>query len=138
MPLADIAALDVPAADDAVLFLWVPSSLIDDAMTAVLPAWGFEHCTTMVWTKDLWGLGNYVRHQHELVFVARRGSLPVPEPHSRPSSWVHAPRREHSQKPERFYELIEQMYPGLSKVELFARQARAGWASWGDQLGAVG
>jgi N6-adenosine-specific RNA methylase IME4 len=41
-------------------------------------------------------------------------------------------RREHSRKPEEFYILVEATCPG-SKVELFARQARAGWQAFGDQ-----
>ena len=40
-----------------------------------------------------------------------------------------------SSKPElEAYELIERMYPDLPKIELFAaRQARPGWACWGDR-----
>jgi hypothetical protein len=37
-------------------------------------------------------------------------------------------------KPERFYELIETMYPGQPKLELFARAARPGWVAWGNEL----
>jgi N6-adenosine-specific RNA methylase IME4 len=44
-----------------------------------------------------------------------------------------APRREHSRKPEA-YELIEQMYPELPKIELFARQRRNGWDAWGNEF----
>jgi N6-adenosine-specific RNA methylase IME4 len=46
---------------------------------------------------------------------------------------INAPRREHSQKPDEAYELIERMYPGLPKIELFARNAREGWHAWGNQ-----
>jgi N6-adenosine-specific RNA methylase IME4 len=45
---------------------------------------------------------------------------------------LHAPRREHSRKPEEFYRLVESLCPG-SKVELFARAARPGWVAHGDQ-----
>lgn len=40
---------------------------------------------------------------------------------------------EHSRKPDEAYELIERIYPELPKIELFARQARPGWAAWGNQ-----
>ena len=46
---------------------------------------------------------------------------------------IDSPRREHSRKPDEAYELIERMYPDLPKIELFARSAREGWASWGNQ-----
>jgi hypothetical protein len=38
----------------------------------------------------------------------------------------------HSAKPKIMYEIIERMYPGLRKIELFARgPARPGWTNWG-------
>jgi N6-adenosine-specific RNA methylase IME4 len=55
--------------------------------------------------------------------------MPSPSPANRPPSVIHAPRREHSRKPDEAYELIERMYPALPKIELFARQARPGWAA---------
>lgn len=133
MALEDIAALDVPAADDAVLFLWASSPKLAEALE-IVEAWDFHYRTHMVWAKDQIGMGYYARQQHEDLLIAKRGNLPVPEPQNRPTSVVLAPRGEHSVKPERFYELIEAMYPGLAKVELFARTARPGWAAWGDQV----
>jgi N6-adenosine-specific RNA methylase IME4 len=46
---------------------------------------------------------------------------------------IEAPRRKHSAKPEKVYDLIEQMYPGLSYIELFCRSPREGWDAWGNQ-----
>jgi N6-adenosine-specific RNA methylase IME4 len=132
MPLEDICALEVPAAQDAVLFLWAPSPKVMEA-GAVITAWGFSYRTHMVWDKGVIGMGHYARQQTEDLLIARRGGLPVPAPENRPSNLVYAPRGEHSAKPEIFYDLIEQMYPGLSKVELFARSSRPGWTAWGNQ-----
>jgi N6-adenosine-specific RNA methylase IME4 len=42
-------------------------------------------------------------------------------------------KREHSRKPEAFYELIERCSPG-PRLELFARYRRDGWTQWGDEL----
>jgi N6-adenosine-specific RNA methylase IME4/ParB-like chromosome segregation protein Spo0J len=132
MPLAEIAALRVPAAEDAALFLWVPSSLLVEGL-AVMLAWGFEYRTSLVWVKDRIGLGQWVRTRHELLLIGRRGAFPVPSEASRPDSVIEAPRGRHSEKPAVVYERIERMYPRCSKVELFARRARLGWTSWGDQ-----
>jgi N6-adenosine-specific RNA methylase IME4 len=134
MTLTEIADLNPPAAEHAVLFLWAPSPKLAEAVHWVIPCWGFEYRTSMVWVKDQIGMGYYARQQHEHLLIAKRGDLPVPTPDSRPASVVYAPRAEHSVKPERFYELIEQMYPGLAWVELFARKTRPGWTSWGNQL----
>ena len=42
--------------------------------------------------------------------------------------------REHSRKPDCVYGRIERLVPG-PYLELFARQSRVGWDSWGDQTG---
>jgi hypothetical protein len=39
----------------------------------------------------------------------------------------------HSQKPDEFYRIIERLYDG-PYLELFARRARAGWTSFGNEL----
>lgn len=132
MPLADIAALKVPAADDAVLFCWATSPKLREAFD-VLDGWGFSYRTCMVWVKDKIGMGYYARQQHELVLIATRGQLPVPDPADRPSSVFHGPRTQHSAKPDALHELIERMYPHYRRVEMFARSARPGWAAWGNQ-----
>jgi N6-adenosine-specific RNA methylase IME4 len=130
-----ICALPVPslATPDAVLFMWAPAPLLNDALN-VMAAWGFEYITNMVWVKDKIGVGHWVRNQHELLLIGRRGEFPTPEPANRPCSVIEAPRREHSRKPDEAYEMIERMYPELAKIELFARGARAGWAAWGNEV----
>jgi N6-adenosine-specific RNA methylase IME4 len=135
MTLEQICLLEVPKISlaDSVLFLWVTNPKLAEAF-AVLKAWGFDYRTNMVWVKDKIGMGYYVRAQHELLLIAKRGELPVPEPFDRPPSVLTAPRAEHSAKPEAIYKLIERMYPNLPKIELFARGARReGWSVWGNQ-----
>lgn len=47
---------------------------------------------------------------------------------------VYANRLRHSEKPEIFHWKLEELFEG-PYVELFARQRRWGWTSWGNQLG---
>ncbi len=134
MPTAEICSLRIPAADDAVLFLWAVSSRLADALE-VIAAWGFELKTTLVWVKPSIGPGNYVRNRHELLLIATRGNHPTPLPRHRPDSVVEAPRGRHSEKPKVFYELIERMYPNATRLELFARgKERPGWTFWGNEV----
>jgi N6-adenosine-specific RNA methylase IME4 len=135
MELSKICALPVAksATEHAVLFLWVPNPKLIEGLE-VIKAWGFEYRTGMVWVKDKPGMGYYVRQQHELLLIAKRGELPAPLPADRPSSVITAPRGKHSAKPDEVYQAIERMYPDLPKLELFARKARAGWAVWGNQV----
>lgn len=134
MPLADICALPVGehATDDAVLLLWATSALLPDAFE-VMRAWGFEYRSSSVWVKSRQGLGHWFRVRHEFLLVGVRGKFPPPSPSARPDSVVSADLAEHSAKPERFYELIESMWPDLPRLELFARSSRLGWDRWGNQ-----
>lgn len=132
MSLDELKMLEIPAADDAVLFCWATSPKLREAL-AVIEAWGFDYRTSMVWVKNKIGMGYYARQQHELILIARRGSLPVPDPQDRPSSVVNAPRGEHSAKPVAVHEAIERMYPGYRYCEMFQRQSRGGWTGWGNQ-----
>ena len=74
------------------------------------------------------------RQRHELLLIAARGSVPVPTPESRPDSVIEAPRTEHSAKPEAIYTVIERMYPEFPRLEMFARQQREGWQTWGIKM----
>ena len=137
MPLADIEALEVPAADDAILYLWVVNSLLPEAF-AVMAAWGFTYGGNLVWVKPSIGLGNRVRYRHELILFGIKGSFPVPEPADRPDSVIEAPRGAHSEKPEVLHERIERAHPHATKCELFARGVpRAGWVAWGNEVTAA-
>jgi N6-adenosine-specific RNA methylase IME4 len=133
MGLEEIAGLNVPAADDGVLFLWATSPKVPEALI-VLTAWGYEYRTCMVWVKDRIGMGYYARQQHELLLIGARGDIPAPAPSTRPPSVITAPRTEHSTKPHEVYGLIEAMYPDYPKCELFQREPRDGWVGWGNQI----
>lgn len=135
MLLDEICALPVRelAADDAMLFLWVPAPKLAEAMH-VIDAWGFVYRTCVIWDKELIGPGFYVRGQHELLLICCRGKFPTPADPNRPRSIYRERRGAHSVKPEHFAEMIERMYPALPKIELFARTARPGWSVWGNQV----
>jgi N6-adenosine-specific RNA methylase IME4 len=120
------------AEEDAVLFIWTTAGRLFDALE-VIEAWGFEFKTSMVWDKDKAGTGVYFRVQHEFLLLATRGKPPAVPNTCCPSSIHREMRTEHSVKPKAFYSMIEGMYPGLDKLELFARDAQQGWAVWGNQ-----
>ena len=57
---------------------------------------------------------------------------PRPLPARLDTQWFTWPRGKHSQKPEHFYDMVEQVSPA-PYVELFARRHRLGWDVWGDE-----
>ena len=134
MQLDRIKELNVPAADDAVLFLWVTVPKLEEGLS-VMKAWGFNYRTGIVWVKNAIGMGYYVRQQHELLLIGVKGQgIGVPLPENRPSSVINSPREEHSRKPDAVHEIIEKMYPNHTRIELFARERREGWEAWGNEL----
>jgi N6-adenosine-specific RNA methylase IME4 len=117
----------------SVLFLWATSPLLPEAVQ-VMDAWGFDYKTNMVWDKGSIGMGYYARQQHELLLIGTRGTPGTPLPEARPPSVICESKGKLSAKPERFYEIIEAMYPAASKVELFCRSPREGWEVWGNEV----
>lgn len=134
MSQEEICALKVPAAKNAMLFLWATNPKLKEALQ-VMESWGFSYRTNMVWVKDKFGTGYYVRGQHELLLIGKKGDFPVPSEADRPSSVVESPRMEHSRKPNVFYTIIEKLYPNHKYLELFARKPveRENWIFWGAE-----
>jgi N6-adenosine-specific RNA methylase IME4 len=139
MPIDEICGLPVRdmAAPDSVLFLWATAPLLTEAVQ-VIQAWGFTYKAQFVWDKLKGFNGHYNDVRHELLLVATRGSC-VPAVDTLDPSVVAEKRTQHSRKPDRFYELIERLYPAghRTHLELFARRARNGWQSWGNQVDAA-
>jgi N6-adenosine-specific RNA methylase IME4 len=132
MTLEDIKALPVAslAHDDAVLWLWATNAHLPAAFD-VLRAWGFEYKTCLTWVKGHFGTGDWLRGQTEHCLLAVRGRPVITL--SNQATVLHAPASEHSRKPDQFYALVESLCPG-SRVELFQRTPRLGWAGHGDEV----
>lgn len=132
-PTNRIEALDIPsiAAKDCCLFLWATAPMLPDALR-VMASWGFQYKSQFVWVKDRIGTGYWTRNKHEHLLIGTRGQIPAPAPGTQWSSVIEAPVRAHSEKPERFFEMIEAYFPNLPKIELYRRGvAREGWDAWG-------
>lgn len=131
MSLVDIERLGVGelAATDSHLYLWTVARYLRESYL-VAEAWGFRVSRVLTWAKAPRGFspGGVFASTTEFCLFCRRGSL---RPLDRPdSSWWNWPRLAHSVKPPAFYDLVESVSPG-PYVELFARQPRLGWDSWG-------
>ena len=141
MTLDDIKALPVAhvAADTAHMYLWVPNALLPEGL-AVLAAWGFNYKSNIVWHKirkdggpDGRGVGFYFRNVTELVLFGTRGkNARTLAPGRSQVNFLKTQKREHSRKPDEFYEIVEACSPGPF-LEMFARGSRPGWSTWGNQ-----
>lgn len=134
MSIEAICGLDVVSfvhPEGCVLWLWTTNAFMRDAYR-VLDAWGFEEKTILTWVKEKLGAGHYLRNTTEHCILAVRGKAVINGSSERTD--LRGELREHSRKPETFYELVERACPG-SKVEMFSRTPRPGWGAWGAEVG---
>lgn len=83
------------------------------------------------------GQGYYTRGGTEVVLIGKRGrGVPIQTRSQRIEQFVSNAGLRHSQKPERFRELIDELVgPEVSRLELFARRpAPEPWAVWGNEV----
>lgn len=151
--LTDEELMQLPVGDlamrDCHLFYWDTSArLVAGRHIPIMKAWGFTpSAMAFVWVKTnknadpRWlnvarsfpiGTGYTTRKNAEFCILGRRGS---------PQRWsksvrelLIAARREHSRKPEEFYERVMSYCEG-PYVDLFSRTSRVGWSTWGDEAG---
>jgi N6-adenosine-specific RNA methylase IME4 len=127
-----ICDLAVPAAKNAVLFLWRTAPMAREAYQ-VMDAWGFEYRSEFIWVKPREGTGYWNRNRHEVLMLGVKGAAPAPAPGQQWESVIEAPAGRHSEKPAVFRELIDLMFPRQIGLEMFARGSYAGWDRWGNQ-----
>ena len=162
--ILDLVAGSEPVArlaPDAHAWIWVTDNYLEAGL-ALLRRLGFRYVRTLVWVKVRTvserrrarlrrrrmagrrlslvtlqiGLGQYLRGSHEIALLGVRGAAMVPPPSRRRPSVVLATRGQHSAKPSAALEVMEAVSPG-PRVELFARRARPGWDTWGNQAPAA-
>jgi len=134
MTIEELCALPIKdiAQDDAVLFLWVTSPLLEECFP-VISAWGFKYKTSFVWDKVKHNFGHYNSVRHELLLVCTRGSC-TPDVKELFDSVQTIERTEkHSEKPEEFRRIIDTIYTNGSRIELFSRSKHDGWEAWGNE-----
>ena len=118
--------------DNAVLFLWVTSPLLEDSFK-IIKAWDFKYKTSFVWDKVKHNFGYYNSVRHEFLLIATKGSC-IPDIKKLHDSVVSIERTKHSEKPEYFRSLIDELYPHGKRIELFARNKSENWDDWGNEL----
>jgi N6-adenosine-specific RNA methylase IME4 len=130
--LEQIAAVPVSEllTEDGVVWLWTTNGFLLEAGDIARDAWGLTYRNTLIWDKERVGTGIYLQNATEQVLIFTRGK-PVTrfEGHA---NIIRGGVREHSRKPDSFYELVEATCPG-SKLELNCRQERTGWTCSGAE-----
>lgn len=130
---AELAEFDVPsiAADDCHLFCWTTHKFLPSAMR-LIEAWGFRYVYLGTWHKNggfqPFGLPQY---NSEFYVYARKGTPRFADT-KQFFTCFQAPRREHSRKPDEFYDVIRRVTDG-PRIDVFSRESREGFDQFGNE-----
>ena len=131
LPVADLAA------PDCMMIMWAVQAMLPEALD-LMNRWGFRYKTAGSWAKQsstgnkwAFGTGYIMRCAAEFYIVGTRGKPKSAVKNIR--NLIVAPVREHSRKPDDLHTSLERMFPKADKCELFARESRPGWSTWGNQ-----
>lgn len=118
------------AAANCHLYMWTTHKFLPMALR-VVEHWGFNYQCLMTWVKNV-GMTPYSwMYSTEHVLFCRRGYLSLEKLGLRLD--FQAKVREHSRKPEEFYELVRQVSPG-PRLDVFSREVREGFEQLGNEI----
>lgn len=119
------------------VFMWCIEKYlheVEDMMKSI----GYRVHVRLIWNKGNGVAPAFTVHfTHEyLLWFFRTGHilLPAGDQRGKFATVFSEPSTVHSRKPTEAYTMLEAMFPGKSKIELFARNERDGWDSYGNEL----
>ena len=122
--------------ENSILFLWTIDKYLFEAQQ-IAESLGYKLHARMIWD-TVTGIpaAFTVRYGHEYLLYMYKGKLTPVAKDERGK--IHTVFRErvtkHSKKPDIAYEIIERLYPDLKKLEMYARETRDGWDSFGNEV----
>lgn len=131
MSIEEITKFNVQsfAHKDCHLYLWTTHSFLPYCFE-IVKAWGFEYKCLMTWVKNVGMTPMSWMYSTEHVLFCTKGNLPLLKRGMRLD--FAAKVREHSRKPNEFYELIKKASPE-PRIDIFSREKRDGFDSWGKE-----
>jgi N6-adenosine-specific RNA methylase IME4 len=130
MSIEQIKNIQLPLMENAVVLLWATHKFLPDAFE-ILKEWNLDYKATLVWNKEKIGMGAWFRMQCEFCLLGIKG-----KPYWENTSYrdiITESRREHSRKPDCFFEMIEKITMG-NRLEYFSREKREGWKVFGNDI----
>ena len=129
MTIEELCAMNLPMDDDCIIWLWTTNAFMHESFH-IVEAWGLVPKTILTWVKDRMGLGDWLRGKTEHCILAVKGKPLINLTNE--TTVIEAPVREHSRKPDKFYELVNNLCPGR-KLEVFAREKHEGFDVYGAE-----
>jgi N6-adenosine-specific RNA methylase IME4 len=118
------------AADNCHLYLWVTQKHLPLALR-LAEHWGFKYQCIMTWVKNVGFTPFSWMYTTEHVLFCTKGSLPLLAIGKRLDFGGKV--REHSRKPDEFYNLVKEVSPG-PRIDVFSREKRDGFKQYGNEV----
>ena len=116
--------------DDCHLYLWTTQKHLPLALR-LAEHWGFKYQCLLTWVKNVGFTPYSWMYTTEHVLFCTKGNLPLLEQGRRID--FSAKRREHSRKPDEFYDLVRDVSPG-PRLDVFSREKRDGFEQYGYEV----
>lgn len=127
--IADIPIPELAFEEGCHVYLWVTQKYLPYGLV-LFEKWGVKYQCLLTWVKP----GGFApfswMYNTEHVLFGRIGTLPLLQNGIKLS--FNESTREHSRKPDIFYDIVKQASPS-PRLELFARQEREGFDVWGNE-----
>lgn len=137
MSLEEIESKPIPdlfSPDGCHIYLWVTHKHLFDG-EGLFEKWGIEYECELTWVKNVGFTPFSWMYSTEHVLFGRVGDLDLLKLGERLD--FKADVREHSRKPEEFYNLVRRVSPG-PRLDMFAREKHEGFDQYGDETAKFG
>ena len=122
-----IAGMSFP--DGCHLYLWTTQKFLPVAFE-VMAEWGFQYQCLLTWVKNVGFTPFSFMYSTEHCLFGHIGSLPLTRLGKRLD--FSAKVREHSRKPDEFYDLVKAVSPE-PRLDMFSREKREGFDQYGNE-----
>lgn len=133
--IIDFSVISHLAKPDSLWLIWTCEWMKPGDQQRILDAHGLTYKSALVWRKTTknhkvrMGTGYRVRTMHERIILATTGN----PKHKAFKSVFDGLARQHSRKPEEFYDIVLANTPNMNRADMFTRQTRPGFDRWGKQ-----
>lgn len=127
--IAKIPVQELAYEEGTHIYLWVTQKYLPEGLK-LFEKWGVKYQCLLTWVKPT-GITPYSwMYNTEHVLFGRVGTLQLNKLGIKLA--FEAKNREHSRKPDEFYSIVKEVSPE-PRIDLFAREARQGFITWGDE-----
>ena len=118
--------------DGCHVYLWATQKHLQDAFK-ILRVWGVKYQCLLTWVKNVGFTPFSFMYSTEFVLFGMVGNLSLIRKGVRTD--FKAKVREHSRKPDEFYDIVKRVSPE-PRIDIFSREKREGFDSYGYEVGA--